>query len=108
MPNRQFIAIHYFCYMRFSVVGAPILVDGPRSLDEFETKAVTPETKVRHKLFLQKITTTRNEMRWHDKMTFFRLEMYSFVKFTLPLSTKGRNGRMVERKKIEIPRNRNV
>lgn len=42
-----------------------------------------------------------------DKMTFFRLEMYSFVKFTLPLSTKGRNGRMVERKKIEIPRNRN-
>jgi hypothetical protein len=24
------------------------------------------------------------------------------------LSTKGRNGRMVERKKIEIPRNRNV
>lgn len=39
-----------------------------------------------------------------DKMTFFRLEMYSFVKFTLPLSSKRRNGRMVEKeRKLKFP-----
>lgn len=108
-PVQQTIYCHplFLLYALWRKGCSPI-VDMPRSLDELETKAVTPETKV----YIASYSFKNNNnsewnaiaIRWH----FFRLEMYSFVKFTLPLSTEQRSGHVAERKKIEIPRNRNV